>query len=312
MKANSKIFVAGASGMLGAAVVRKLQLAGYTNILAPSHSEVDLVSQRETMEFFSEQYPGYVFLCAARVGGIVDNRDHPAEFIGTNLAIQANIIHSAWRTGVQKLLFVGSSCIYPRDCAQPIREEYLMSGPLESTNKAYAVAKIAGLEMCDAYSAQFGCNFFTAMPTNLYGPGDNFSLSTGHVLPAMLHRFLSAAHSGAKFVELWGDGSPLREFLFVDDCADALLYLMENYSGGGHINVGTGSELTIARLAEVCAEATGFKGEIRWDNSKPNGTPRKLLDCSKLRALGWGPRTWLTEGISKTIEYLRHEIARMD
>lgn len=299
MEKKSKIFVAGHRGLVGSAICRALAAAGYENVLTKSHSELDLTRQAEVEAFFEAERPEYVFMSAAKVGGIGANSAYPAEFIYQNLAIAVNLIEASRKCGVKKLLNLGSSCIYPKLAPQPLREDYLLSGPLEPTNEAYALAKIAAIRMCKHYNDQYGTNYISAMPTNMYGLGDNYDAHGSHVLPALIRKFHEAKVSGT-VVTLWGDGSPLREFLYADDCAQALVFLMANkdYSDiGEFINVGTGEELPIRKLAQKVASVVGYEGEIRWDASKPNGTPRKLMDSSRLLALGWKPRVGLDEGI---------------
>jgi GDP-L-fucose synthase len=303
MNPDAPIFVAGHKGLVGAALVRRLRAAGFAGLVLREHGELDLTDQRAVTEFFAAERPQYVFLAAARVGGILANSSHPAEFLRDNLAIQTNVIDSAWRSGVRKLLFLGSSCIYPRLAPQPMREDCLLTGPLEPTNEPYAIAKIAGLKMCQAYRRQYGFDAICAMPTNLYGPGDNFSAQDSHVLPALLRRFHEAKEAGTSEVTLWGSGQPRREFLFVDDLADACLFLMQRYQDERPINVGWGVDLTIAELAATVARIVGFPGALRYDTSKPDGTPRKLLDTTRLSALGWTPRTELAAGIRATYEW---------
>jgi GDP-L-fucose synthase len=300
MNPDALIFVAGHRGLVGAALVRQLRTAGFHNLLLRERSELDLTSQRAVSEFFARERPQYVFLAAARVGGILANNTYPADFVRDNLAIQTNVIDSAWRSAVHKLLFLGSSCIYPRHAPQPMPEDCLLTGPLEPTNEAYAIAKIAGLKMCQAYRRQHGFNAVCIMPTNLYGPGDNFSLQNSHVLPALLRKVHEAKESGAAEVVIWGTGRPRREFLYVDDLADACLFLMERYEDERLINVGWGRDQTIAELAAIVARVVGFCGRLRYDPSKPDGAPRKLLDTSRLAALGWAPRTGIEEGIRVT------------
>jgi GDP-L-fucose synthase len=300
MNPDALIFVAGHRGLVGAALVRQLRTAGFHNLLLRERSELDLTSQRAVSEFFARERPQYVFLAAARVGGILANSTYPADFVRDNLAIQTNVIDSAWRNAVHKLLFLGSSCIYPRHAPQPMPEDCLLTGPLEPTNEAYAIAKIAGLKMCQAYRRQHGFNAVCIMPTNLYGPGDNFSLQNSHVLPALLRKIHEAKESGAAEVVIWGTGRPRREFLYVDDLADACLFLMERYEEERLINVGWGRDQTIAELAAIVARVVGFCGRLRYDPSKPDGAPRKLLDTSRLAALGWAPRTGVEEGIRLT------------
>ena len=303
MKKGSKIYVAGHRGLVGSAIVRKLKDSGYENLVVRTHDELDLVRQERVEEFFEEERPEYVFLAAAKVGGILANSQFPAEFMYSNLVIETNIIHSSNIHGVKKLLFLGSSCIYPKHCPQPMKEEHLLSGYLEPTNEPYAVAKIAGIKMCQSYNRQYGTRFISVMPTNLYGPGDNFDLKTSHVLPALIRKFHEAKMGGDKSVEVWGTGAPRREFLYVDDLADACLYLMNNYDGDNIINVGVGRDLSIRELSEMVGEVVGFKGDLRFDHTKPDGTPLKLLDVSKLMALGWQAHTPLAEGIKKAYQW---------
>ena len=306
----SRIFVAGHRGLVGSAIVRRLEETGCRNLLLRTRAELDLRDQAAVSRFFAEHRPEFVFLAAAKVGGIMANATHPAEFLYENLAIQTNVIHSAWQHGARKLLFLGSSCIYPKLAPQPIKEEYLLTGPLEPTNEAYAIAKIAGLKLAAAYRAQYGFPAISLMPTNLYGPGDNFDLETSHVLPALIRRFHEAKISGAPEVTLWGTGRPRREFLHVDDLAYAACFLMETYDGREALNVGTGEDLTIAELAELVARVTGYFGRIRFDPSRPDGTPRKLLDVSRIHALGWKARISTEEGVASTYEwYCAHAAA---
>lgn len=294
---TSKIFVAGHRGMVGSAIVRRLNTDGFTNLVLRTRQELDLTDQRAVDDFFTSERPEYIFLAAARVGGIHANSSYPAEFIHDNLAIQTHVIHSAWKHGAKKLLFLGSSCIYPRDCPQPIKEEYLLTGPLEPTNQWYAIAKIADIRMCQAYRRQYGFDAICAMPTNLYGPGDNYHPQNAHVVPALIRRIHEAKEHGAGQVTIWGTGKPLREFLHVDDLADALLLLMREYSDEDIINVGSGQELSIAELAHTIADVVGFRGTLAFDPSQPDGTPRKLLDSSRLHARGWMPRIVLEDGL---------------
>lgn len=303
MKKDSKIYVAGHRGLVGSAIVRKLKDSGYENLVVRTYEELDLVRQERVEEFFEEERPEYVFLAAAKVGGIWANSQFPAEFIYSNLVIETNIIHSSYLYGVKKLLFLGSSCIYPKHCPQPMKEEHLLSGYLEPTNEPYAVAKIAGIKMCQSYNRQYGTRYISVMPTNLYGPGDNFDLKTSHVLPALIRKFHEAKMGGDKSVEVWGTGAPRREFLYVDDLADACLYLMNNYDGGDIINVGVGKDQSIRELAEMVGDVVGFEGDLRFDPTKPDGTPLKLLDVSKLTALGWQVDTPLAEGIKKAYQW---------
>jgi GDP-L-fucose synthase len=307
MTRDDVIFVAGHRGLVGSAIVRRLEAEGFRRILVRPRAELDLTDARAVDAFFAEHAPAYVFLAAAKVGGIVANATYPADFIRDNLAIQLNVIDAARRYGTLKLLFLGSSCVYPKHAPQPIREEYLLTGPLEPTNEPYAIAKIAGLKLCEAYRRQYGSRFIAAMPTNLYGPNDNFDLETSHVLPALIRRFHEARESGAPAVTLWGTGAPLREFLHVDDLADACLFLMRSYDDAAAVNVGWGRDIGIRELAALVARVVGYDGAIRWDTSKPDGTPRKLLDTSRMTALGWQPRIALADGIASTWQwYLQH------
>lgn len=294
---NAKIYVAGHDGLVGRAIVRRLQKEGCSHIITRSRKELDLCDQRAVRLFFESERPEYVFLAAAKVGGIYANEKYPASFIHDNLAIELNVIDAAYRFGVKKLLFLGSSCIYPRMCQQPIKEEYLLTSELEKTNEPYAIAKIAGLTLCESYNRQYGTKFISCMPTNLYGPHDNFDLKTSHVLPALLRKFYFAKKHNEQQVVVWGTGTPYREFLYVDDLADACLFLMRSYNGPGVINVGTGKDITIAQLAQHVKEIVGYEGEIVFDSSKPDGTPRKLLNIAKLDALGWRAPTSLRDGI---------------
>jgi len=298
MNRDEKIYIAGHRGMVGSAIKRKLEAACYTNLVYKSSAELDLRNQQAVSDFFEIEQPVYVFLAAAKVGGIWANNTYRADFLYDNLMIQNNIIHEAYKQKVKKLLFLGSSCIYPKLAAQPMKEDALLTGLLEPTNEPYAIAKIAGIKMCDAYRAQYGCNFISAMPTNLYGPNDNYDLNNSHVLPALLRKFHEAKESNAPIVEVWGSGSPLREFLHVDDLAEACVFLMEHYNEPGHINVGSGTEISIKDLAEMIKEIIGYEGELKWDASKPDGTPRKLMDSTKLNNLGWKARINLHEGIT--------------
>lgn len=307
MTPDSRIYVAGHRGLVGSAIVRRLQESGYASLVTRTHSELDLADQRAVRNFFEIERPEHVFLAAAKVGGILANNTYPADFIRENLAIQTNVIHEAWRTGVKRLLFLGSSCIYPRDCPQPIKEDYLLTGPLEATNRPYAIAKIAGIEMCSSYNRQYGTRFLAAMPTNLYGPGDNYDLQTSHVLPALIRKMHEAKQSGEKEIAVWGTGKPRREFLHSDDMADACVMLMSLPDDRFHalidrypplVNIGCGSDLTIRELAETVARVVGFRGTPRFDTSKPDGTPRKLLDIGRLHSLGWRPAMSLDEGIA--------------
>jgi GDP-L-fucose synthase len=297
MQLTSRIFVAGHRGMVGSAICRNLVLQGYTSIITRSSSELDLRNQQATNDFFKTEKPEYVFLAAAKVGGIHANNTYRAEFVYDNLMIEANIINAAFRNEVTKLLFLGSSCIYPKMAPQPLKEEYLLSGYLEPTNQSYAIAKIAGIEMCDAYRAQYGCNFISAMPTNLYGPNDNYDLANSHVLPALLRRIITAKRDQLPSVTIWGSGTPRREFLHVDDMADASIFLMKQYNEGGLVNVGCGTDVSILELAQLIAKVVEYDGTIKTDPTKPDGTPRKLLDVSKLHTLGWQHRITLPTGI---------------
>jgi GDP-L-fucose synthase len=310
MPLEAKIYLAGHRGLVGSAIGRKLEALGYHNLVTRRSSELDLRDQSDVRQFFAEERPEYVFLAAARVGGIWANSTYPAEFIYDNLMIATNVIHAASQQNVKKLLNLGSSCIYPKLAPQPLREEYLLTGPLEETNRAYAVAKIAAIELCDHYRSQYGCDFISAMPTNMYGPGDNFDLQSSHVLPALLRKMLDAKEAGAPTVEIWGSGRPLREFLYSDDLADACVFLMQNWSEPRPINVGTGKDIAIRDLALLIKEVVGYEGELAFDASKPDGTPRKLMDVSRLAAAGWQARTSLREGIAKTLDwYLQQRVA---
>ncbi|TVR05952.1 MAG: GDP-L-fucose synthase [Spirochaetaceae bacterium] len=312
MNKQTKIYVAGHRGMVGSAVVRRLQAAGHANLITRTHAELDLTRQQEVEEFFARERPEVVVLAAARVGGILANNTYRAEFIYQNTMIAANVIHAAWQHGVQKLLNLGSSCIYPKHAPQPMKEEHLLTGPLEPTNEPYAVAKIAAIKLCRSYHEQYGANFFSAMPSNLYGPGDNFDLQTSHVLAALLRKVHDAQASGEPHVTVWGDGTPLREFLYVDDLADAVLFLLQHVNAADlarqglpdlFLNVGSGREVTIADLARLICNAAGYPGERLFDTSKPNGTPRKLMDCSRMAALGWRAETELDTGIRTTYQW---------
>ncbi|MDU3351668.1 GDP-L-fucose synthase [Clostridium sp.] len=303
MNKDSKIYVAGHRGLVGSAIVRELNKKGYINIIGKTHKELDLMDSVAVENFFKEERPEYVFLAAAKVGGIYANSTYPADFIFENLQIQNNVIGNSHKYGVKKLMFLGSSCIYPKMCPQPIKEEYLLSGYLEETNEAYALAKISGLKMCQYFNKQYGTNFISVMPTNLYGPYDNFHPEHSHVMPALIRRFHEAKVNGAKEVVVWGSGKPLREFLYSEDMADACIYLMENYEGNDFFNIGTGKEITIKGLAELIKEVVGYGGEIVWDSSKPDGTPRKLLDVSRLESQGWKYKMELKDGVKEAYEW---------
>ncbi|PEL49027.1 GDP-L-fucose synthase [Bacillus toyonensis] len=303
MKKDSRIYVAGHRGLVGSAILRKLEEQGYTNLVYKTSKELDLRDPRQVGEFFKTEKIDYVFLAAAKVGGIVANNQYPADFIRDNLMIQTNVIDSAYRSGVEKLLFLGSTCIYPKLAPQPLKEEYLLTGELEPTNEPYALAKIAGIKMCESYNRQYGTKYISAMPTNLYGENDNFDLHTSHVLPALIRKFHEAKENNAEFVEVWGTGTPLREFLYSDDLADACVYLMNNYEGNEIVNIGVGEDLSIKELAEKVKATVGFTGELRFDTSKPDGTPRKLVDVTKINALGWKATTSLDEGLKKAYDW---------
>ena len=297
MEKNAKIYIAGHRGMVGSAIFRKLESEGYTNIVTRGSKELDLRSQQDVSEFFSQEKPEYVFLAAAKVGGIVANNTYRAEFLYDNLCIQNNVIHNSYLNGVKKLMFLGSSCIYPKLAPQPLKEEYLLTGPLEHTNEPYAIAKIAGIKMCDAYRDQYGCNYISVMPTNLYGLNDNYHPENSHVLPALIRRFHEAKVNSSPEIVIWGSGNPKREFLYADDLADACYYLMLNYNEPNLINIGTGEDLSIKELALLIKEIVGFEGDLKFDTSKPDGTPRKLMDVSKLHSKGWKHKVPLQEGI---------------
>ena len=305
LEKNSKIYVAGHRGLVGSALVRYLQDKGYNNLILKTRNELDLTCQKATEEFFRTEKPDYVFLAAAKVGGIHANNTYRADFIYANLQIQNNIIHFSHLNGVKKLLFLGSSCIYPKFAPQPMKEEHLLTGELEYTNEPYAIAKIAGIKMCQAYNNQYGDNFISVMPTNLYGINDNFDLNNSHVLPALIRKFYEAEKEGSPSVTVWGTGTPRREFLFVDDLADACVFLMNNYNNSEIVNIGTGKDLSIRELASLIKEETGYKGEIVFDATKPDGTPRKLLDVSRLSSVGWKYKTSFKEGIAKTLEWYK-------
>jgi len=305
MNKQDKIYIAGHRGMVGSAILRALQAQGYTNLLVRTSSELDLRNQQAIADFFAEEKPDFVFLAAAKVGGIVANNTYRADFIYENLMIQNNVIHQAYVNGVKKLMFLGSSCIYPKLAPQPLKEEYLLTGILEPTNEPYAIAKIAGIKMCDAYRDQYGCNFISVMPTNLYGPNDNYDLNNSHVLPAMLRKFITAKRNGDASVTIWGTGSPKREFLHADDLAEACLFLMENYNESGLVNIGIGDDVSILELAHLIKKIVGFEGGILTDTTKPDGTPRKLMDVSKLNGLGWKAKITLEEGIQRVYEEIK-------
>lgn len=306
MDLSSKIYIAGHRGLVGSAITEVLQAQGYNNLISRSHKELDLLDQKATANFFQKEKPEYVFLAAAKVGGIMANKTHPADFIYQNLQVQNNVIHNSYLHEVKKLLFLGSSCIYPRDCSQPIKEEYLLTRQLEPTNEPYAIAKIAGIKMCQAYNRQYGTNFISVMPTNLYGPNDNFDLENSHVLPALIRKFHEAKINNQKEVVVWGTGAAKREFLHADDLADACVFLMQNYNDSEIINIGTGEDISIKELAEMIKDIVGFAGKIAWDTSKPDGTPRKLLDVGKLHGLGWKHKISLKDGLETTYKWYRH------
>lgn len=313
MKPSSKIYVAGHRGLVGSALLRRLKSGGYSNIIQRTHAELDLTNQNAVNQFFAKEKPDCIFIAAARVGGIHANNTYRADFIYQNLMIESNIVHAAYQYGAKKLMFLGSSCIYPRQAPQPMKEEYLLTGALESTNEPYAIAKIAGIKMCDAYNRQYGTNFMSVMPTNLYGPGDNYDLETSHVLPALIRKMHEAKVQNIKEVVVWGSGAPKREFLYSDDLADACVFLMERYHAsdlGEFVNIGVGKEITIRELAELIANVVGFHGKLIFDASKPDGTPRKLLDVSRLQALGWQAKISFHEGIAKAYADYLQNIAR--
>lgn len=316
MTKTDKIYIAGHRGLVGSAVIRALEKQGYSNFVTRTHAELELTDQRAVTEFFAEEKPDYVVLAAAKVGGIVSNNTYPADFIYSNICIQTNVVHEAWKSGVKRLLFLGSSCIYPRDCPQPIKEEYLLTGPLEQTNKAYATAKIAGIEMCASYNAQFGTQYVCAMPTNLYGPGDSYDLHTSHVLPALMRKAITARNENQPSMTVWGTGAPYREFLYSDDLGEACAMLLtlpwQKVASVFPkptlplINVGYGEDLTIRELVDAVVDAAGFTGTIEWDRSKPDGTPRKFMDSSRMRSLGWQPQTTLHEGLRAVAALVEH------
>ncbi len=306
---EAKIYVAGHRGMVGSAIVRQLEAAGFTNIITRTSAELDLRRQDAVTDFFATERPNYVFLAAAKVGGILANNTYRAEFLYDNLLIEANIIHSAYLSGVTKLLFLGSSCIYPKLAPQPLREESLLTGLLEPTNEPYAIAKIAGIKLCEAYRSQYGCNFISAMPTNLYGPNDNYDLAGSHVLPALIRKFHEAKRTNTPSVEVWGTGSPRREFLHADDLANACVFLMQTYNDELFVNIGTGTDVTIKELAELVRQTVGYEGPIQWNTDKPDGTPRKLMDVSRLHNMGWQHTTQIAEGIDRTYQdFLANEL----
>lgn len=305
MNKEDKIYIAGHRGMVGSAILRALKAQGYTNFILKTSSELDLRNQQAVADFFAHEKPDYVFLAAAKVGGIIANNTFRGDFIYENLMIQNNVIHQAYVNGVKKLMFLGSSCIYPKMAPQPLKEDYLLTGLLEPTNEPYAIAKIAGIKMCDAYRSQFGCNFISVMPTNLYGPNDNYDLKNSHVLPAMLRKFITAKRNNDASVTIWGTGSPKREFLHADDLAEACLFLMENYNEEGLVNIGVGDDISILDLAHLVKKTVGFEGQILMDTTKPDGTPRKLMDVSKLNGLGWKAKITLEEGIRKVYSEIK-------
>ncbi|WP_158904622.1 GDP-L-fucose synthase [Burkholderia sp. L27(2015)] len=310
MEKTAKIYIAGHRGMVGSAIARRLVSDGYTNLVTRSHAELDLTTQAAVVSFLEQEKPDYIFLAAAKVGGIHANNVYRAEFIYQNLMMEANVVHAAWLAGVQRLLFLGSSCIYPRDCPQPIKEEYLLSGPLEPTNEPYAIAKIAGIKLCENYNRQYGTQYVSAMPTNLYGPSDNYDLDNSHVLPALIRKAHEAKVRGDKELVVWGSGRPMREFLYVDDMADACVFLMESAVSEGLFNVGTGEDVTIRELAEVVMSVVGFEGKIVLDTGKPDGTPRKLLNVDRMSELGWAASTSLQDGIGKAYaDFLTRSLA---
>jgi GDP-L-fucose synthase len=305
MEKSAKIYVAGHRGMVGSAILRGLQKQGFENLIFRKSNELDLRNQDKVQHFFRKERPEYVFLAAAKVGGILANNTYRAEFLYENMMIQNNVIHSSYQHGVKKLMFLGSSCIYPKLAPQPLKEEYLLTGLLEHTNEPYAIAKIAGIKMCDAYRAQYGSNYISVMPTNLYGPNDNYDLQNSHVLPALIRKFLTAKKNNDSHVTIWGSGTPLREFLHADDLADACLFLMQKYNDAGFVNIGTGTDLPIYDLAQLVQKTVGFEGDIVLDTTKPDGTPRKLMDVSKLHALGWQHKISLEEGVAKVVEEVK-------
>jgi len=306
MDVNAKIWVAGHNGLAGSAIVRCLKTGGYNNLVLKSHSELDLCNQAAVKDFYAREQPEYVFIAAAKVGGIWANNEYPAEFISENLAIERNVIHGAHLAGVKGLLFLGSACIYPRNCEQPIKEEYLLTGSLESTNEWYAVAKICGLKLCQAYSKQYGRRFISLMPTNLYGPGDNFDLNCSHVIPALIRKFVEAKEKNAPQVVVWGSGTPLRDLLFIDDLAEAAVWAMNHYEDNQWLNVGTGTEVSIRELAALIADIVEYQGQIAFDSSKPDGTPRRVLDVSRINEFGWNAKVSLRAGLEKTVLWYKN------
>lgn len=309
MNKNAKIYVAGHRGLVGSAILRKLESEGYTNLIYKSSSELDLRNPREVHNFFNKEEIEYVFLAAAKVGGIVANNEYPADFIRDNLMIQTNVIDASYRTNVKKLLFLGSTCIYPKMAPQPLKEEYLLTGQLEPTNEPYAIAKIAGIKMCESYNRQYGTKYISAMPTNLYGENDNFDLHSSHVLPALIRKFHEAKENKSEYVEVWGTGTPKREFLYSDDLADACLFLMNNYEGNEIVNIGVGEDISIKEIASLIKKVIGFEGELKFDTTKPDGTPRKLVDVTKINTLGWKATISLEEGLQKAYNwFLENEL----
>ncbi|MGY8987427.1 MAG: GDP-L-fucose synthase family protein [Flavobacteriales bacterium] len=310
MRKNSKIYISGHNGMVGSSIIRLLKSEGFDNIVVRSSSQLDLRNQKEVEVFFDLEKPEYVFMAAAKVGGILANDTYKAEFLYDNMMIQNNVIHQSYKSGVKKLLFLGSSCIYPKLASQPLKEEYLLTGLLESTNEPYAIAKISGIKMCEFYKEQYGCNFISAMPTNLYGPNDNYNLKTSHLVPALLRKFYESKQNNSASVEVWGDGTPLREFLHVNDCADACFFLMENYNDSSFVNVGTGIEHSIFQVAEIIKEKVEFKGDIIFNTTYPNGTPRKLMDVNRVNNLGWKHKISFEKGIAMVLENIESELEK--
>jgi len=310
MRKNSKIYISGHNGMVGSSIVRLLKSEGFDNLVVRSSSQLDLRNQKEVEVFFDLEKPEYVFMAAAKVGGILANDTYKAEFLYDNMMIQNNVIHQSYKSGVKKLLFLGSSCIYPKLASQPLKEEYLLTGLLESTNEPYAIAKISGIKMCEFYRKQYGCNFISAMPTNLYGPNDNYNLQTSHLVPALLRKFYEAKQNNSASVEVWGDGTPLREFLHVNDCADACFFLMENYNDSSFVNVGTGIEHSIFQVAEIIKEKVEFEGDIIFNTTYPNGTPRKLMDVNRVNNLGWKHKISFEKGIAMVLENIESELEK--